>query len=139
MHEEVSRADALPHRLPARRSRGVVASEHTRFDPDDASHPIEPYIVMVADAYDAMTSTRSYRKALPQDVAFAELRDKAGEPVPPRVCRGADPRPRDGSARRTGPTKRTLEPHWDITPPEAGVGSAGLGDLLPDEAAERGR
>ena len=33
---------------------------------------------MIADAYDAMTSTRAYRKALPQDVAFQELRDKAG-------------------------------------------------------------
>ena len=33
---------------------------------------------MIADAYDAMTSTRSYRKALPQEVAFQELRDKAG-------------------------------------------------------------
>ena len=33
---------------------------------------------MIADAYDAMTSTRAYRKALPQEVAFQELRDKAG-------------------------------------------------------------
>ncbi|HVJ98963.1 MAG TPA: HD domain-containing phosphohydrolase, partial [Acidimicrobiia bacterium] len=53
-------------------------SDQMRFDADDPDHPIEPYIVMIADAYDAMTSTRSYRKALPQDIAFQELRDKAG-------------------------------------------------------------
>jgi HD-GYP domain-containing protein (c-di-GMP phosphodiesterase class II)/pSer/pThr/pTyr-binding forkhead associated (FHA) protein len=35
-------------------------------------------IVAVADAFDAMTSDRPYRKALPLEVAFAELRDKAG-------------------------------------------------------------
>jgi len=33
---------------------------------------------MVSDAYDAMTSTRSYRKALPQEIAFEELRAKSG-------------------------------------------------------------
>ena len=54
-----------------------------RFDPDDLDHPIEPYIIMVADAYDAMTSTRSYRKALPQEVAFQELRDKSGKQFHP--------------------------------------------------------
>ena len=37
---------------------GVAHSDNTRFDPDDPDHPIEPYIVMIADAYDAMTSTR---------------------------------------------------------------------------------
>ena len=61
--------------------RPVAESGHSdqmRFDADDPDHPIEPYIVMIADAYDAMTSTRSYRKALPQEVAFQELRDKAG-------------------------------------------------------------
>ena len=53
-------------------------SDQMRFDADDPDHPIEPYMVMIADAYDAMTSTRSYRKALTQEVAFQELRDKSG-------------------------------------------------------------
>ena len=57
---------------------GHGQSDAMKFDPDDPDHPIEPYIIMVADAYDAMTSTRSYRKALPQEVAFQELRDKSG-------------------------------------------------------------
>ena len=98
MHEAVS-AEMLSHidfLAPVAHSS---LSEHTVYQPDDAKHPIEPYIVMVADAYDAMTSTRSYRQALPHDVAIAELRDKAGIAVPSRVHRGADPRPR---ARRQG-------------------------------------
>lgn len=40
--------------------------------------PIEPQIIAVADAYDAMTSTGSYRRALMQEVAFRELRRGAG-------------------------------------------------------------
>ena len=35
---------------------------------------VEPAIIHVADAFDAMTSTRSYRRALTQETAFAELR-----------------------------------------------------------------
>jgi HD-GYP domain-containing protein (c-di-GMP phosphodiesterase class II)/pSer/pThr/pTyr-binding forkhead associated (FHA) protein len=42
-------------------------------------------IVAVADAFDAMTSDRPYRPALPPDVAFAELLDKAGSHFDP-VC-----------------------------------------------------
>ena len=40
--------------------------------------PIEARIVTVADAFDAMTSTRAYRRALTQEIAFEELRDKSG-------------------------------------------------------------
>ena len=39
---------------------------------------IEPCVIAVADAYDAMTSTRAYRRALPREVAFRELRDNVG-------------------------------------------------------------
>ena len=44
----------------------------------DGAGLIEPAIIHVADAFDAMTSTRSYRRALSQETAFAELRDGAG-------------------------------------------------------------
>ena len=77
MHERVS-VQMLSHIDFLRPIAAHAHSDHMRFDPDDPDHPIEPYIVMIADAYDAMTSTRSYRKALPQEVAFQELRDKAG-------------------------------------------------------------
>ena len=52
---------------------------------DDRGQPIEPHIVAVADAFDAMTSTRSYRKALPQETAFGELRKNSGKQFHPRV------------------------------------------------------
>ena len=79
-------------------------SDAMQFDPDDLDHPIEPYIIMVADAYDAMTSTRSYRKALPQEVAFQELRDKSGKQFHPGVRGGADPRDREAQrSARQGP------------------------------------
>jgi putative nucleotidyltransferase with HDIG domain len=42
-------------------------------------------IVAVADAFDAMTSDRPYRKALGPEMAFGELRDKAGTHFDP-VC-----------------------------------------------------
>jgi HD-GYP domain-containing protein (c-di-GMP phosphodiesterase class II) len=42
-------------------------------------------IVACCDAYNAMTSDRSYRKALPQDVAVAELRKRSGTQFDPRV------------------------------------------------------
>ncbi len=40
--------------------------------------PLASRILLVADAFDAMTSDRSYRKALPVEVALAELRRHAG-------------------------------------------------------------
>jgi HD-GYP domain-containing protein (c-di-GMP phosphodiesterase class II) len=42
-------------------------------------------IILVSDAYDAMTSTRSYRKAMPQDEALEELRKHAGSDFDPRI------------------------------------------------------
>ena len=64
----------------------------------EGSGLVEPAIIHVADAFDAMTSTRSYRKALSQETAFAELRGGAGLAVQRRLRRGADPR--DRGARR---------------------------------------
>ena len=45
----------------------------------------EACIIAVADSFDAMTSTRSYRVALTQDYAFAELRRHAGTQFDPDV------------------------------------------------------
>jgi HD-GYP domain-containing protein (c-di-GMP phosphodiesterase class II) len=47
--------------------------------------PIFGRIVAVADTYDAMTSDRAYRKALPHDVAIAELERCSGSQLDPRV------------------------------------------------------
>ncbi len=40
--------------------------------------PLFSRIILVADTFDAMTSSRPYRKGLPMDVAFSELREFAG-------------------------------------------------------------
>lgn len=43
-------------------------------------------IIGVADAYDAMTSNRSYRKALPQDVVRAEIKKGSGTQFDPSIA-----------------------------------------------------
>ncbi len=69
----------------------IVRNHHERWDgsgyPDRL--PAEEIcslarIVAVADAFDAMTSHRPYRRALPTDHAYRELRDKAGTHFDPR-------------------------------------------------------
>jgi HD-GYP domain-containing protein (c-di-GMP phosphodiesterase class II) len=40
--------------------------------------PLESAIIAVADAYEAMTSDRPYRSALPPEAAADELRREAG-------------------------------------------------------------
>lgn len=42
-------------------------------------------IIMVADAFDSMTSTRSYRKAMPHDKALAELHRCEGSQFAPKM------------------------------------------------------
>jgi HD-GYP domain-containing protein (c-di-GMP phosphodiesterase class II) len=63
----------------------IVRSHHERWDgggyPDGLAGeaiPLEARIITVCDAYNAMTTTRSYRAALSPDVAAQELRDCAG-------------------------------------------------------------
>jgi hypothetical protein len=103
------------------------SSEHMKLDVDQSDRPIEPYIIMVADAFDAMTSTRSYRKALPQSVAFDELRNKTGVQFHAQ-CVDALIRAIERRGEEYG---SGFEPdvHF-LDAPASGVGSAGLGDLL---------
>ena len=49
--------------------------------------PIEGRIICVADSYDAMTSNRSYRKYLPQDVVRSELEKNAGTQFDPEIAK----------------------------------------------------
>lgn len=60
---------------------GYGGSGHTHGE----QPPTEACILAVADAFDAMTSTRSYRMALSQDYAFSELRRNAGSQFDPEV------------------------------------------------------
>jgi HD superfamily phosphodiesterase len=129
LHERVS-VQMLSNIEFLRPIAGAAHSDNTRFDPDDPDHPIEPYIVMIADAYDAMTSTRSYRKALSQEVAFEELRDKAGIQFHP-ACVEALIAAIEARGEKHGAGYEVQAEFEDA--PEVGVGSAGLGDLLPAE------
>jgi HD superfamily phosphodiesterase len=130
VHESVS-VQMLSHIDFLRPIAKVSHSDHTRFDPDDTDHPIEPYIVMIADAYDAMTSTRSYRKALPQELAFQELREKSGVQFHPE-CVEALIRAVERRGEKHGAGFEETEHFEDA--PVVGLGSAGLGDLLPSDA-----
>ncbi len=65
--------------------RSIARHHHERVDgrgyPDrltDGELSIGAKIVAVADTYDAMTSTRSYRKALPHEVALEEIKRVSG-------------------------------------------------------------
>ncbi|MCL2723889.1 MAG: response regulator [Polyangiaceae bacterium] len=49
--------------------------------------PLIARIISVADTYDAMTSNRSYRRALPHEVAVAEIERCSGTQFDPEVAR----------------------------------------------------
>lgn len=70
----------------------VARSHHERFDghgyPDKLAGESIPFgarIVAVADTFDAMTSDRSYRKALSDQVAMKELKDCSGTQFDPQM------------------------------------------------------
>jgi HD-GYP domain-containing protein (c-di-GMP phosphodiesterase class II) len=72
--------------------RVCIGQHHERFD--GRGYPnrlktdeqlLEARILTVADAFDAMTSDRPYRKALSQDIAIAELRGNAGRQFDPEI------------------------------------------------------
>jgi len=94
----------------------------------------EAHIVAVADAFDAMTSTRSYRRALSQEVAFAELREKAGTQFNPE-CVEALVRAIEKRGEHYGLGYEEDAHEFEVPPPVVGVGSAGLGDLVPGQGA----
>jgi putative nucleotidyltransferase with HDIG domain len=89
----------------------VVRASHERFDgggyPDGLAGeaiPLPARIVSACDAYNAMTTDRSYRKAMPVAVAARELRSNAGTQFDPAVVDallavvGAPPEPLDWQA-----------------------------------------
>lgn len=65
----------------------AAEGHNLRFD-DQQDHGLEAAILSVSDAFDAMTSTRSYRVALSQEYAFGELRRNAGGQFDPRAVEG---------------------------------------------------
>jgi diguanylate cyclase (GGDEF)-like protein len=72
--------------------RPIVRAGHERWDgmgyPDGLlgeDIPLGARIIFVCDAYHAMTSDRSYRKALPEEEALRRLREAAGSQFDPSV------------------------------------------------------
>jgi HD-GYP domain-containing protein (c-di-GMP phosphodiesterase class II) len=72
----------------------IVRSSHERWDgtgyPDGLAGediPVEARIVACCDAFNAMTTHRSYRTAMSVEVALDELRDGAGSQFDPEVVR----------------------------------------------------
>jgi len=72
----------------------IATAHHSNYDgtgyggvghADGEEPSLEASILAVADAFDAMTSTRSYRMALSQSYAFSELRRNAGKQFNPEV------------------------------------------------------
>lgn len=70
----------------------AILYHHERFDGDGypfglagEAIPVLSRIVLVADAFDAMTSTRSYQPALPVDFAVHEITKNAGTQFDPAV------------------------------------------------------
>jgi two-component system cell cycle response regulator len=80
---------AAPELLPVAE---IVRSSHERYDgagyPDELAGeeiPLGARIVSVCDSYDAMTTDRAYRGAMPVSEALAELERCAGTQFDPRV------------------------------------------------------
>ena len=72
--------------------RICIGQHHERYDGmgypyriKNSDQLLESRILSVADAFDAMTSDRPYRKALPLDVAIAELSDNSGTQFDPAI------------------------------------------------------
>jgi HD domain len=70
----------------------IVRASHERWDgggyPDGLAAtaiPLEARVIAVCDTYHAMTTTRSYRQALPHAAAVAELRRCAGTQFDPQI------------------------------------------------------
>lgn len=79
------------NRLDPRVSEAILY-HHERFDGagypfglQGTAIPILSRIVLVADAFDAMTSTRAYQPALPVDFAVSEITKHAGTQFDPAV------------------------------------------------------
>ncbi|GAB7031129.1 HD-GYP domain-containing protein [Streptomyces sp. NPDC021749] len=112
-------------------ARAAILHHHERLDGRGypyglRGHQIPEFarVVAVADAFDAMTSTRSYRRARPVPVAVAELRKCAGTQFDPRMVRALA-----AALHRYG---------WDpdLVTAADGPGAARSGNVTPEREAD---
>ena len=93
----------------------IVRSHHERWDgrgyPDGLTGeqiPLEARIIACCDTWNAMRTDRSYRKALPFEVAIGELESISGSQLDPRIVRtlieAVQPETSSAALRATTPT-----------------------------------
>ena len=137
----------LEHAAALRDAVPIILHHHERFGGHGYPYglraneiPLGARIVAIADAYDAMTHDRPYKRAMSHDAAIAELRQHAGTQFDPRARRAVlrpvfepDPRVRTrrscrsprrpaGRAASARSTPRTSRPErW---PPRATASSS---------------
>jgi hypothetical protein len=122
--ELLRRIDFLAPVVPSLEVDHMAAGSNT-------AAPLETRIVVVADAFDAMTSTRAYRRALTQEVAFSELREKVGTQFD-ASCVEALIGAIEARGEVYGSGHEDSVADFKAPPPTVGTGSAGLGDLAQD-------
>ena len=91
-------------RRPARSARATSAGTVAAIPTGSAGDaiPLGSQIVFICDAFDAMTTDRSYRRGMPEAAALEELRRHAGTQFSPAVVGGVP-----GGARRCSPPCRS--------------------------------
>ena len=92
-HPEIG-ANILKDVAALEKVSSIIRYHHERYDglgyPDSVSGadlPIESAIIAVADAYDAMTSDRSYRKAMSHEAAIEIIKSGSGSQFHPNVVK----------------------------------------------------
>jgi len=91
--EHAPRGEAMLQRLGALRDAAPIVRYHHQFFDGGGSAgglrgadiPLLARVLAIVDAYDAMTSDRVYRKALPHLIARIELRRHAGRQFDPEI------------------------------------------------------
>ncbi|MGW0732957.1 HD-GYP domain-containing protein [Streptomyces sp. NPDC002851] len=126
-------------------ARSAILHHHERLDGSGypyglAGRQIPEFarVVAVADAFDAMTSTRSYRRARPVEVALAELKKCAGRQFDPQMVR-ALVRALDRQGWHPAVTADegvpVAEVRGNVTPPAAAPSSPTVGSGAEDRPA----
>jgi hypothetical protein len=131
-HPRLSARLIRPFRFAADQAR-AVEYHHERFDGggyygvDRSALPLAAHFLIVADSFDAMTSDRSYRRALSPEQALAEIESGAGSQFEPAVARafvalerGLDP----GAVLSRDELRRLREPLWSGSARGPGPGRA---------------
>lgn len=131
--------DMLRHYKQFRKGLGIVRWHHETWDgagyPDrisDTRIPLEARIVCIADAFEAMTADRPYRKAMSSEIALQRLEEASGTQFDPnlvplfrRVCErigeiasSPDTAGRDEAGRASSPPPHTSPPSQPVPSPQ---------------------